>query len=147
MLQDITVEMVMDIYNDLSKKMADQRFKVFVEHLKKHELTMNQYNILTIVQGNKGTSASHLAEKLNLKAASITYLVDSLEKRGLLVRKENPEDRRSHLIEVTAEGASVISMEENYHLAYEFFSKLEQDDIEMVYMLLRILKRKLPSDL
>jgi MarR family transcriptional regulator, organic hydroperoxide resistance regulator len=49
---------------------------------------------------------SHLAETLFCDASNVTGLVDRLEARGLIERRDNPRDRRVKLIALTAEGVA-----------------------------------------
>jgi DNA-binding MarR family transcriptional regulator len=49
---------------------------------------------------------SDLGNRLNLSSGTMTALVDRLEETGLARRTPNPEDRRSHLIEITDDGST-----------------------------------------
>lgn len=141
--KDITLDMLLGVYNDLARKMASHRFKALADHLRMHELSLNQYSILSLVERNGACLSIHLAQDLQLKAASITYLVDSLEKRGLVKRVENTEDRRSHFVQLTKEGQEIIPIPEMNSIATDFFEHLNTDDQEMLYMMMRFLERKL----
>lgn len=135
--------MLVDVYNDLSKKMASHRFKALAEHLREHEMTLNQYSILSIIQHSGACLSIQLAQTLKLKAASITYLVDSLEKRELVKRVENPEDRRSQYIHLTDAGREIIYFTQNHEIVTKFFEQLNEDDTEILYIMMRMLNRKI----
>jgi DNA-binding MarR family transcriptional regulator len=49
-------------------------------------------------------SPIHIAEKLIISRASVTSLLDSLEKRGYIVRQPHMSDRRMLLVELTESG-------------------------------------------
>jgi DNA-binding MarR family transcriptional regulator len=53
-------------------------------------------------------SPSELGERLIVTRATVTGVVDSLERRGFVRRSPNPADRRSLLIEITDEGLLVV---------------------------------------
>ena len=53
-------------------------------------------------------SPSELGERLIVTRATVTGLLDSLERRGLVLRSANPDDRRSLLVEITPAGLEVI---------------------------------------
>ena len=142
---DITVDMLLDVYSELSKKMTGQRIRALTDHLREHEMSLNQFFILNIIERDGACLSNHLARELKLKAASITYLVDSLEKKGLVERLENPSDLRSHFITITEKGHEVSSYPFEQSLAADFFSTLSQDDIEVLYVMMRIMNRKLHS--
>ena len=50
---------------------------------------------------------SALADRLYCDASNVTGMVDRLEARGLLERRDDPRDRRVKLIALTDEGAAV----------------------------------------
>jgi len=143
---EITVDMLFDVYSELSRKMTGQRIRALMDHLRKHELSLNQFFILNIIERGGACLSSHLASHLKLKAASITYLVDSLEKKGLVTRTENPSDLRSHFISLTDEGLEISSYPFEHSFAADFFKKLNQDDLEVLYVMMRIMNRKLDSE-
>ncbi len=53
----------------------------------------------------QGMTMGELGRRLMVTGGSITGLTDRLEAGGLVARNPNPEDRRSHLIELTDKGA------------------------------------------
>ncbi|GIP45342.1 hypothetical protein J45TS6_38010 [Paenibacillus sp. J45TS6] len=139
----ISLDMLMDTYNQLEQKLTNYRIKAFVDHLRKYDLTLNQFAILTKVQREGPCLSVHLAQYLEIKAASITYLVDSLEQRGYVTRLDNPEDRRSHRITLTDKGNDVLYIPEMDQSVKEQFEHLDEEDKEMVYLSIRLLNRKL----
>ncbi|WIV19664.1 MULTISPECIES: MarR family winged helix-turn-helix transcriptional regulator [Paenibacillus] len=139
----ISLDMLMDTYNQLEQKLTNYRIKAFVDHLRKYDLTLNQFAILTKVQREGPCLSVHLAQYLEIKAASITYLVDSLEQRGYVNRIDNPEDRRSHRITLTDKGNDVLFIPEMDLSVKEQFEQLDEEDKEMVYLSIRLLNRKL----
>jgi DNA-binding MarR family transcriptional regulator len=141
--EGITVDMLLNAYNDLSKKMASDRFKAFAAHLRKHDLTLNQYSILSYIERSNACLSIQLAQYLNIKPASITYLVDSLEKRGLVKRIENPGDGRSNLINLTDEGHVVVSYFIDQTITTKFFEEMDQDDREILYLMAKIINKKI----
>lgn len=143
---DITADELLSVYNDLSVKLASYRFKTFANHLRNCDLTLNQFSILSIILRNGACTSIHLAQYLKLKAASITYLVDSLEKRELVKRINNPEDGRSHLVSLTDAGKEVAYFTPDNTSAAKFFEELSLDDKELLYVTMRILNRKLPHE-
>ena len=52
-------------------------------------------------------SPSELGERLIVTRATVTGLVDSLERRGYATRTANPADRRSVIVAITSEGLAV----------------------------------------
>ena len=63
--------------------------------------------LLQTVEPGVEMPMSALAERLGCDASNVTAMVDRLEGRGLLERRDDPGDRRVNLIALTDEGATV----------------------------------------
>jgi DNA-binding MarR family transcriptional regulator len=63
---------------------------------------------LGILRDHGTMSPSELGERLIVTRATVTGLLDSLERRGFVTRSANPTDRRSLLVEVTPAGLAVV---------------------------------------
>ena len=61
-----------------------------------------------LAEQGEDTSICVLTEKLLLKHHSTIGLVDRLEAKGLIVRRDHPLDKRRVVIELTPEGEQVI---------------------------------------
>jgi DNA-binding MarR family transcriptional regulator len=69
------------------------------------ELTFARYEVLVVLYFNEdAVPLSYVARALQLHQASITSLVDKLEKQQLIERKAHPTDRRSTLAQITRAG-------------------------------------------
>lgn len=64
-------------------------------------VSRNDLRALTLLEGESLT-AGRLAGALQLTSGSVTALLDRLEKRGLVRRVADPEDRRAVIIEPSA---------------------------------------------
>jgi DNA-binding MarR family transcriptional regulator len=61
--------------------------------------------VLAVVEGaDAPLTPSQIGERVIAASATMTANLDLLERRGLIRRLPNPDDRRSTLIEITAEG-------------------------------------------
>jgi DNA-binding MarR family transcriptional regulator len=54
-----------------------------------------------------------LAESLGTDAPAATVTVNDLEERGLVTRREHPEDRRAKLVSLTPAGRAIVRIEKN----------------------------------
>jgi DNA-binding MarR family transcriptional regulator len=54
--------------------------------------------------------ASIIAERLMVTTGSMTSLLDTLERRGLVRRQAHPSDRRGLLVHLTAEGEALVDV-------------------------------------
>jgi len=68
------------------------------------DLTYEMHQIMACLWKKDGINQQELADMTLKDKASMTFLIDNLSKRELVKRKEDPEDRRSKLIYLTAKG-------------------------------------------
>ncbi|MGU3362947.1 MarR family winged helix-turn-helix transcriptional regulator [Methylobacterium sp. M6A4_1b] len=73
-----------------------------------------------------------LAEAVGIEGPSLVRLLDQLEKAGLVVRTEDPSDRRAKVLSLTAEGKGVVAaMEvELDRLRAAMFADVDPADLE-----------------
>ena len=74
--------------------------------LKPHGLTFARYEALVLLSFSTHASLPMrvMGERLQLHPTSVTNIVDRLEKDGLVKRLPHPTDRRTTLVEITADG-------------------------------------------
>ncbi len=68
-----------------------------------------EYTILAVVRESPGLSSARLAEMLAVTPANITFWIDRLAKRGLVVREPSLTDRRERELHPTDEGAELAA--------------------------------------
>jgi DNA-binding MarR family transcriptional regulator len=56
---------------------------------------------LLSIDKNNGTPSTALGPKMGMEATSLTRTLKSMEEKGLIIRKKNPEDGRGVLIHLT----------------------------------------------
>jgi DNA-binding MarR family transcriptional regulator len=64
--------------------------------------------ILRVVQQADGLSQQALAEKLGMFPSRLVGLIDELERRGLIERRNSPADRRSYALFLTGAGREIM---------------------------------------
>ncbi len=95
---------VFQLIDDLEK-----RFKgLQITTLRQSKLTIPQYFILSLLSEKDGRPFKELANVLACTRATVTGIVDTMEKKGLVERCPNPEDRRSLLVKLTDKGAGLL---------------------------------------
>lgn len=74
------------------------------------DLSPSQFNILNVlVDDEQGLTQVELSRRLIMHRSNVTGLVDRLEKRGLIARNANPDDRRVHHVVLTASGRKLLN--------------------------------------
>lgn len=88
------------VIGETSAKMKNNLAKA----LKPYNVTPEQWVLLVHLWDDDGITQKELAEKSNKDQPTTTRILDKLEKRGLLYRTADPNDRRAFLIYLTNEG-------------------------------------------
>jgi len=66
-------------------------------------------HLLTYLASYAPASVGELGRVFGLKGSTLTSMLDRLEERRLILRRDNPEDRRSFLVDVTASGERIAA--------------------------------------
>jgi MarR family 2-MHQ and catechol resistance regulon transcriptional repressor len=83
-------------------------FEVMKKDISSFGLDMGAFHILEFLY-NKGPHAiQKIGEKFSIPSGSVTYVVDKLEKKGLIQREVSPEDRRLVLVKLTEDGQALF---------------------------------------
>ncbi len=80
----------------------------FAERLAPLKLTPAHAGALRVIQMSQGISQQALASNLGMVPSRLVVLVDELEERGLVERRDSPGDRRAHALYLTRKGADVF---------------------------------------
>ena len=71
-------------------------------------VTLTQFRTLVVLQSHGPSRLNRLAERLGVTASTALRMVDRLIAAGLVDRRENEQDRREVVIELTADGRSMV---------------------------------------
>ena len=73
------------------------------------DLGPSQFNVLNLLRLNpKGMSQTDLGRELIMHRSNVTGLVDRVEKRGLVQRRDVAGDRRAYRVVLTKAGAELV---------------------------------------
>ena len=73
------------------------------------DLSPSQFNVLNLLRLNPaGLSQTDLSRQLIMHRSNVTGLVDRLEQRGLVERKDVAADRRAYSVVLTDAGAALL---------------------------------------
>ena len=74
-----------------------------------HNLSGTAKQALAVIEGaGEPLEPSVIAERLIITTGSMTSMLNTLERRGLVRRKPHPDDRRKLLVSITAKGAAIV---------------------------------------
>ncbi|WP_409018859.1 MarR family winged helix-turn-helix transcriptional regulator [Brevundimonas vesicularis] len=77
---------------------------LFMEQTADQGVTTTQYGVLVILRAFEGLDQIGLSKKVGLDRSTTGLVIKKLEQDGLVVRIEDPEDRRRKIIVLTAKG-------------------------------------------
>lgn len=116
--------------------LADRRLRAY-------GLSAGARQVLAVLDGDGGSlSPTTIADRLIITTASMTSLLDTLQRRGLVQRTPDDMDRRRVIVTITAEGRAVIRrlLPEMLALQDEVAAGLSADDRAELVRLLSTLR-------
>lgn len=76
----------------------------FSDEVRPHGATLQMWRVLAALRDRDGRRMGDLSETTSIEVSTLTRLVDSMEKKGLVVRRRAAEDARAILLHVTPDG-------------------------------------------
>lgn len=97
------------------------------------------YQVLTVAVREPVRNQGAIAAELGIDRTVLTYLIDDLERQGLVRRRPDPADRRSRLVCATDEGRAVWQQRRQAigHLESHLLAALDPADAAAFRTLLR----------
>jgi DNA-binding MarR family transcriptional regulator len=102
------------------------------EHWLRGQLSMLHLHVLTILEAEGPLAMSHLADRLDVSVASVTGIVERMERGGLVQRvRGTPEDLRIVRVEITDMGRQVFDALEvrRREFTARLLGELDTDDL------------------
>jgi DNA-binding MarR family transcriptional regulator len=104
---------------------------------------------LTVLRDRGATTQGALGEALRLDPSNLVGLLNELEQRRLLERRRDPDDRRRHIVELSAAGRQALVRAERALVSVEddVLGALDEDERATLHaLLLRAAGGQLPGD-
>ncbi len=80
----------------------------FIQYAKEQGLSMSQVGALFHLSRSGASGVSELGGDLGVTSAAASQMLERLVQAGLVVRREDPEDRRAKRIELTELGEQIL---------------------------------------
>lgn len=117
--------------------------------LSKHDLLQGRWWVLILLMREESATStpSILADKLGVKRATMTGLLDGLEQSGLVSRVFAKEDRRSVKIQLTAAGQAKLDvvMPDYYRRLRQCMQALDDEKRMQLQQLLGLINMGIPA--
>lgn len=113
------------VINRCIRRLFRQSQKYSVSRMENPELTPSELKFLRHIGFHGEVSQRHLAEEMDVDKAMVSRMLQSLESRGYLVRREDEHDARSK--KVLALPPTIEIYKQSRGLSEEFFDRLLQE--------------------
>ncbi len=108
-------------------------------HLLDYKLSMSQFGVMEALYHLGSLCQKDIGNKILKTSGNITLVIDNLEKRNLVKREKDPDDRRKMTVRLTGSGHELIKRIFPNHskTAYRIFSVLEPEEQNTLSVLLK----------
>jgi len=108
------------------------------DSLKKHKLTLAQFDLLAMLLSLDGLNQQELAGKLAVTKGNMVGLVNRLSRRGFVQRVPSRKGRRENVIRLTARGRKLVTaaLPGHLRLVQSMMSPLQSSEQETLRALL-----------
>jgi DNA-binding MarR family transcriptional regulator len=104
----------------------------------KYGLSISTWKVLSVIGRFAPVSATEAGKRTSLEPDKVTRAVDSLVEQGLVLRRQDPDDRRRVILSLSAKGKRTHDdIDRVRHvLELEFLGVLTPDELETLYTVL-----------
>ncbi|MCP3164983.1 MarR family winged helix-turn-helix transcriptional regulator [Myxococcus qinghaiensis] len=121
--------------------------------LARHGLSKGRFTVLVRLystsetEGGRGLIPAELAESSCVSRATMTGLLDTLEKDGLISREDHPEDRRMYTVHLTPKARQLLEgmLPEHYRRVAALMAPLSEQERDTLRELLAKVSTGLPA--
>jgi MarR family transcriptional regulator, 2-MHQ and catechol-resistance regulon repressor len=78
-------------------------------HIRSLGIGFSDFLALEVLLHKGPTPVNEIGRKVQLTSGSITTAIDRLERKGMVERRNDPDDRRARVVHLTPEGRKLIS--------------------------------------
>ena len=115
-----------------------KKYKPFLDEL---DITYTQYIAMMVMWEHRKMNVKELGEYLFLDSGTLTPLLKTLEKKGLVTRARSKEDERNLVVSVTDEGMALRDKALEVPKQVAGCIQLEEADAKELYVLLHKLMK------
>lgn len=129
--------------------------RVMMEALRSVDMHPSQSFCCVLIERNPGLSQRELADRIHIKPATVTIMLQRMEKSGLIRRESDPKDQRIQRLFVTESGIEANRRSEIilHDLLKETYGRLTPEElrdycnaVEKLLLLTRELQNKYTSE-
>ncbi|MFC4559562.1 MarR family winged helix-turn-helix transcriptional regulator [Virgibacillus kekensis] len=120
-----------------ASKSVEERVK---KDIKRYDVSVTEFTILEALFHKGDLTVNQICDAVLINSGSMTYVIDKLEKKGLLERTVSEKDRRVVHVSITEQGKELMDdiFPQHQQVIEEIFESVSDGEKEM---LISILKR------
>lgn len=109
------------------------------EDLRRHQLNSTEFGVLSVLYKRGDTPLQQIGDQILITSGSVTYVIDKLEKRGLIERIACPTDRRVTYASLTEDGKALMDVVYPQHIEIfkDIYGPLSDEETEQLISLLK----------
>ncbi len=117
---------------------------VFLRRMEPYGMRPVDFSVLSVVAHNPGVTSRQICAALDILPPNLVGMVKSLHKRGLIVRKPHPTDRRAQGLHLSAAGQRLYrdAQQTATQLERNVADRLSSAELETLISLLRKVYRR-----
>jgi DNA-binding MarR family transcriptional regulator len=117
---------------------------VFLRRMEPFGLRPVDFSVLSVVAHNPGVTSRQICAALDILPPNLVGMVKSLQKRGLIVRKPHPTDRRAQGLHLSAAGRRLHDEAQATATALEqgVTDRISPEELQTLIVLLRKVYRR-----
>jgi DNA-binding MarR family transcriptional regulator len=136
--ESIAIGQLEDSFGFLIRMTQVQVFEAFFNAVGHHEFKPGEFSVLWIISLNPEVRQGEIAQRLSIKPAHMTKVVQRLEGRGLIERRIPDNDRRSVRLNLTKHGQDFVAQNKKaYFTYYENNGRLSATEMDSLTKLLQ----------
>lgn len=134
----------------MERKCANQPFLLLMQtskaihdrisdEMSKKNLGITEFSVLEVLFYQGKQTIQQIGNRILISSGSMTYVIDKLEKKGIIKRNDCREDRRVIHITLTAEGIKMMEniMPEYQDMVNSFFRDLTEEESDVMVNFLK----------
>ncbi|MCP3104464.1 MarR family transcriptional regulator [Myxococcus sp. K15C18031901] len=134
-------------------RLSNELAGAYEARMSRHGLSSGRFTVLIRLfsslesEGDQGLTPAELAENSCVSRATMTGLLDTLEKDGLISRQDHPEDRRMYTVHLTPKAQRLLEdlLPEHFSRVATLMSDLDETERTTLRELLTKVSGRLPS--
>jgi len=106
-------------------------------------ITLPRFDLMSQLERSpEGLKMGELSKRMMVTGGNVTGITDQLVSEGLVVREDNPKDRRAYIVKLTADGRRMFKRMAESHEKWivELLGGMSDKERQQFYLLLASLK-------